>query len=36
MRRRTWTRTYTVPGVPDPRVSTEATFDSVKDAWIMR
>lgn len=36
MRRRTWTRTYSVPGVPDPLVSTEATFDAVKDTWIMR
>ncbi len=34
--RRTWTRTYAVPGTADPRVSSEATFDPLKDAWIMR
>lgn len=34
--RRTWSRHYSVPGTPDPRVSVEATFDPIKDAWLMR
>jgi hypothetical protein len=34
--RRTWSRTYTVPGSPDPRGSAEASFDPIKDAWLMR
>lgn len=34
--RRTWSRSYTAPGSPDPRGSTEATFDPIKDAWLMR
>jgi hypothetical protein len=34
--RRSWSRQYSVPGSPDPRVATEAAFDPIKDAWLMR
>lgn len=34
--RRTWVRHYTLPGVSNPATSTEASFDTLKDAWIMR
>lgn len=34
--RRTWCREFSVPGVPDPRVSTEARFSPVQDHWVMR
>ena len=34
--RRSWSRQYSVPGSPDPRVASEASFDPIKDAWLMR
>ena len=34
--RRSWSRHYAVPGSPDPRIGTEASFDPIKDAWLMR
>jgi hypothetical protein len=34
--RRSWSRQYAVPGVTDPRVASEASFDPIKDAWLMR
>lgn len=34
--RRSWSRHYTAPGVSDPRLSQEASFDPLKDAWLMR
>ena len=34
--RRSWSRQYSVPGAPDPRVASEASFDPIKDAWLMR
>ena len=34
--RRSWSRHYAVPGVTDPRHGTEATFDVIKDQWLMR
>jgi hypothetical protein len=34
--RRSWSRHYTAPGVADPRLSQEASFDPLKDAWLMR
>jgi hypothetical protein len=34
--RRSWSRHYSVPGSPDPRVASEASFDPIKDAWLMR
>ena len=34
--RRSWSRRYTAPGVSDPRLSQEASFDPLKDAWLMR
>lgn len=34
--RRSWSRHYAVPGSPDPRTATEASFDPIKDAWLMR
>lgn len=34
--RRTWCRDYSVAGAPDPRSSTEAKFDPIRDRWIMR
>lgn len=34
--RRSWSRQYAVPGSPDPRVASEASFDPIKDSWLMR
>ena len=34
--RRTWSRQYSVSGSPDPRGSAEASFDPIRDAWVMR
>jgi hypothetical protein len=34
--RRTWVRHYALPGVQAPATSAEASFDTLKDAWIMR
>lgn len=34
--RRTWVRHYSLPGVQSPATSAEASFDTLKDAWIMR
>jgi hypothetical protein len=34
--RRTWCRDYSVPGATDPRVAAEASFDPIRDRWIMR
>lgn len=34
--RRSWSRQYSVPGSPDPRLASEASFDPIKDAWLMR
>lgn len=34
--RRTWVRHYALPGVSSPATSAEATFDTLRDAWIMR
>lgn len=34
--RRTWARHYSITGVPDARRSTEATFDPIRDEWVMR
>ncbi len=34
--RRSWSRQYSVPGSPDPRGASEASFDPIKDAWLMR
>jgi hypothetical protein len=34
--RRSWSRHYAVPGESDPRHGTEASFDPIKDQWLMR
>ena len=34
--RRSWSRQYANPGISDPRLSQEASFDPLKDAWLMR
>jgi hypothetical protein len=34
--RRTWVRHYSLPGTQPPAKSAEASFDTLKDAWIMR
>ena len=34
--RRSWSRHFTLPGVSDPRLSQEASFDPLKDDWLMR
>jgi hypothetical protein len=34
--RRSWARHYTVPGISDPRLAQQASFDALKDTWLMR
>lgn len=36
MLRRTWTRHYSIAGAPHPASAAQASFDPLKDAWIMR